>query len=149
MEPDSKISFDVSWSDIEAILGGAEAIDALAVETGALVRRRHIRSGSQLLRLALGYATTGRSLRSTAAWSATALDAAISDVAVMERLQECGDFLDRLVGRLLALSTDWAEPLPLWQGPPIRLVDGSMFSGRRHRRERSQLRQDRRLAGSR
>ena len=129
MEPDSKISFDGSWSDIEAILGGAEAIDALAVETGALVRRRHIRSGSQLLRLALGYATTGRSLRSTAAWSATALDAAISDVAVMERLQECGDFLDRLVGRLLALSTDWAEPLPLWQGPPIRLVDGSMFSG--------------------
>ena len=129
MEPDSEISFDGSWPDIEAVLGGAEAIDALAVETGALMRRRQIRNGSQLLRLAFGYATTGRSLRSTAGWSALALDAAISDVAVMERLQACGDFLDRLVGRLLALSTDWAEPLPLWDGPPIRLVDGSMFAG--------------------
>jgi hypothetical protein len=129
MEPDSEISFDGSWPDIEAVLGGAEAIDALAVETGALMRRRQIRNGSQLLLLAFGYATTGRSLRSTAGWSALALDAAISDVAVMERLQACGDFLDRLVGRLLALSTDWAEPLPLWDGPPIRLVDGSMFAG--------------------
>jgi hypothetical protein len=58
-----------------------------------------------------------------------ALDAAISDVAVMERLQGCGDFLDRLVGKLLALSTEWAEPLPLWDGPLIRLVDGSLFAG--------------------
>jgi hypothetical protein len=129
MEPDSEISFDGSWPDIEAVLGGAGAIDALAVETGALMRRRQIRNGSQLLRLAFGYATTGRSLRSTASWSTMALDAAISDVAVMERLQACGDFLDRLVGKLLALSTDWAEPLPLWDGPPIRLVDGSMFAG--------------------
>jgi hypothetical protein len=129
MEPDSEYSFDGRWSDIETVLGGADAIDALAVETGALIRRREIKNGSQLLRLAFGYATTGSSLRSTAAWSATALDAAISDVAVMDRLRECGDFLERLVEKLLALSTDWAEALPLWEGPPIRLVDGSMFAG--------------------
>ncbi len=129
MEADWANSFDGSWGQIEALLGGAGAIDALAVETGALLRRREVRDGSQLLRLALGYATTGRSLRSTAAWSGPVLDVALSDVALLGRLREAGDFLAALVERLLALSTDWAEPLPTWQGAPIRLVDGSMFAG--------------------
>lgn len=129
MEPDSDFSFDGSWPRIEALLGGAGAIDALAVETGALLRRREVRDGSQLLRLALGYASTGRSLRSTAAWGATVLDVALSDVALLGRLRESGDFLAVLVARLLALSAGWAEPSPGWEGPPIRLVDGSMFAG--------------------
>jgi hypothetical protein len=129
MQDDSVFSFEGDWPAVEGLLGGASELDALARETGALVRRRHIRDGSQLLRLALGYAATGQSLRSTAAWSSSALDVPLSDVAVLQRLRECGDLVSSVVGRLLSLSTKWAEPSALWRGPPIRLVDGSMFAG--------------------
>jgi hypothetical protein len=39
-----------NWADVEAILGGAQAIDDLAFATGAMFRRRGVRDGSQLLR---------------------------------------------------------------------------------------------------
>ncbi|SDR49197.1 Transposase DDE domain-containing protein [Rhizobiales bacterium GAS113] len=53
----------------------------------------------------------------------------LSDVAVLQRLRDCGDLLSSVVGRLLSLSSEWAAPSTLWRGPPIRLVDGSMFAG--------------------
>ncbi|SEC62898.1 Transposase DDE domain-containing protein [Rhizobiales bacterium GAS188] len=129
MQDDSVFSFEGDWPAVEGLLGGASKLDALARETGALVRRRRICNGSQLLRLALGYAATGQSLRSAAAWSHSALGIPLSDVAVLQRLRDCGDLLSSVVGRLLSLSTEWAEPSALWRGPPIRLVDGSMFAG--------------------
>jgi hypothetical protein len=129
MQHDSVFSFGGDWPAVEELLGSAAALDALARETGALVRRRQIRDGSQVLRLALGYAATGQSLRSTAAWSSSALGVTLSDVAVLQRLRDCGDMLSAVVSRLLSLSTQWAAPSALWRGPPIRLVDGSMFAG--------------------
>jgi hypothetical protein len=129
MQDDSVFWFEGNWTAVEELLGSAEALDKLARETGALVRRRQIRDGSQVLRLALGYAATGQSLRSTAAWMSSALGVTLSDVAVLKRLRDCGDLLSAVVGRLLSLSTQWAEPSAEWQGPPIRLVDGSMFAG--------------------
>jgi hypothetical protein len=129
MEPDSAISFDGSWPRVEALLGGAGEIDALARATGALKRPREVRDGSQLLRLALGYAATGRSLRTTAAWSGPALGVDLSDVALLGRLREAGDFLAALTTRLLGRLAEVAAPSQTWHGPPIRLVDGSMFAG--------------------
>jgi hypothetical protein len=114
---------------VEALFGGAEAIDGLARSTGAIVRRRAIREGSQLLHLALQYATAG-SLRRTAAWGDAALDVALSDVALLGRLRQTqtGDFLEGLVGQLLAQAAD-AQLGASWEGPPIRLVDASIFAG--------------------
>ena len=129
MEPDSEFSFDGAWPQVEALLGGAGEIDALARATGALKRPREVRDGSQLLRLALGYAATGRSLRTTAAWSGPALGVDLSDVALLGRLRETGDFLAALTTPLLARLSDGAAPPENWQGPPIRIVDGSMFAG--------------------
>jgi len=129
MEPDSEFSFDGSWPRVEALLGGAGEIDALARATGALKRRREVRDGSQLLRLALGYAATGRSLRTTAAWSGPALGVDLSDVALLGRLREAGDFLASLTTRLLTRLAEVAAPSETWHGPPIRLVDCSMFAG--------------------
>lgn len=129
MEPDSEFSFDGSWPDVEALLGGAGAIDALARATGALKRPREVRDGSQLLRLALGYAATGRSLRTTAAWSGSALGVDLSDVALLGRLCEAGDFLGALTTSLLARLSQVTAPSEAWHGPPIRLVDGNLFAG--------------------
>ena len=129
MEHDSGRSFDGSWPEVEALLGGAGEIDALARSTGALKRPREVRDGSQLLRLALGYAATGRSLRTTAAWSASALGVDLSDVALLGRLREAGDFLAATTTRLLARLSDVATPSETWRGAPLRLVDGSIFAG--------------------
>jgi hypothetical protein len=129
MEPDSEIAFGGSWPEVEALLGGAGEIDALARATGALKRPREVRDGSQLLRLALGYAATGRSLRTTAAWSGPALCVALSDVALLGRLREAGDFLAALTSRLLERLAEVAAPLETWDGPAIRIVDSSLFTG--------------------
>jgi Transposase DDE domain len=129
MEPESQISFDDSWPRIEALLGGGAAIDAVARSTRALVRPRVVRDGGQLLRLALNYAATGRSLRTTAAWSEAALGIVLSDVALLGRLREAGDFLASLCAQLLVQVGGEAVATAPWQGPPIRLVDSSVFAG--------------------
>jgi hypothetical protein len=125
---DSVVLLEAGWPGVEALLGGAGAIDAAAVAAGAIKRRRMVRDGSQLLRLALSYGTAGSSLRTTAAWAGSALDLEISDVGLLRRLREAGDFLDEIVARLLTRAAE-VDPHIGWQGPPIRLVDSSVFSG--------------------
>lgn len=129
MERDSAWALAEGWDGVERLLGGADAIDAVAGKTRAIVRRREIRNGSQLLRLALQYATAG-SLRTTAAWGRSALDVSLSDVGLLDRLRqvETGDFLEALVGQLLAQAAG-TELGEAWDGPPIRLVDSSVFAG--------------------
>src|ERR1700744_2835343 len=129
MERDSAWVLAEGWAGVERLLGGAAGIDALAVATRAIERRRGIKHGSELLRLALRYATAG-SLRTTAAWGAAALGVGMSDVGLLDRLRqaETGDFLEALVGRLLAQAAE-SELGAAWAGPPIRLVDSSVFSG--------------------
>lgn len=117
------------WGEIEELLGGAEAIDALARAHGAFKRPRVVKDGAQLLRLVLGYAGSGHSLRTTAAWSGAELKAELSDVALLGRFREAGDFLAALVQDLLARLAKAAEPSPAWSGPVIRLVDGSVLQG--------------------
>lgn len=53
----------------------------------------------------------------------------LSDPALIGRLSNAGDFLAEVVARLLALSAGTQEPAGQWDGPPVRLADGSMFAG--------------------
>jgi len=129
MEIDSDRAVLENWEEIETLLGGAARIDALAREHGALKRARRVRDGSQLLQLALGYAGTGHSLRTTAAWSEPAMGVRLCDVSLLGRLREAGDFLAILVRDLLAQTAETIEPSTSWSGAPIRLVDGSLFNG--------------------
>lgn len=128
MELDSRVLLESGWGGVEALLGGAEAIDVSAVASGAIRRRRGVRDGSQLLRLALTYATSKTSLRTTAAWAAVAMDLALSDVALLGRFREAGAFLETVVARLLARAAE-VGPQSSWTGPPIRIVDSTIFSG--------------------
>lgn len=129
MEADSRILEDLSWAGVEGLLGGAESIDGLARGHGALVRRREIRNGSQLLRLNFSHASQGRSLRGAAAWGALALGVELSDVSLLERLKGSGDFLAAVCGDLLRLTTGESAANPLWRGHAVRLVDSSVFAG--------------------
>lgn len=102
-------------------------LDATARQHRALIRRRGVPDAASLLRLALGYATHGMSLRVTAGWAEVASIAALSDVALLKRLRGAADWLAALLDALLARRLQ----VPGRLDRPLRLVDASSISGPR------------------
>ena len=82
-------------------LPGAKALMASAQASGALVRRRAVKTPMTLLRLALAYGPGGLSLRETSAWAEGVGVARLSDVALLKRLQRAAGWLGGLVGELI------------------------------------------------
>src|SRR5712675_1005256 len=108
------------WTNVVARLGGAETLKVTARETKAFLRPREITNAVDLLRLILAYCLGERGLRSTAAWAVSVGLADISNVALLYRLRQCGDWLAMLVGQALASS---APPASL--GRMIRIIDAT------------------------
>src|SRR5208282_3330414 len=73
-----------------------------------------------LLRLILAYCLSDRGLRSTAAWATATGLADLSNVALLQRLRRCGDWLALLVGEALAAAVPQAS-----RGRLIRLIDAT------------------------
>ena len=92
------------WANVVTQLGGAERLEATARETKAFSRPREITNALDLLRLILAYCLGKGGLRSTAAWATSVGLVDISNVALLYRLRQCGDWLTTLVG--LALASD-------------------------------------------
>jgi hypothetical protein len=130
MQPASSASLEAQWPDLVAAVSAAIDLDATARTSGALVRRREIRSAEALLRLALAYGPGGLSLRTAAAWAGVSGLADLSDTAVMNRLRKAAGWLGEIAGALLrraaAASTALDGPLP---GRRLRIADGSMVTG--------------------
>jgi hypothetical protein len=101
-------------------------LDRLAAERGALTRRREIKTGAQLLRLALARGPGGLSLREASAWAGLAGLARLSNPAVKYRLDHAADFLAGVVEQLLAAKAGAASPC--WHGRSLRLADGTSLS---------------------
>src|SRR5688572_16436254 len=101
MQPAHLLSLDARWSDLVAAVSGTTDLDATARTSGALVRRREIRSADALLRLALAYGPGGLSLRAAAAWAGISGLADLSDTAVMNRLRKAATWLGEIAGALL------------------------------------------------
>ena len=108
------------WQGVVERLGGVAALDASARATGAFVRPRGIRSAVDLLRLVLAYCLGERGLRLTAVWAAAIGLADLSNVALLQRLRQCGAWLERLIGQALASRI----PAAL-HGRLIRIIDGT------------------------
>jgi hypothetical protein len=126
MQPASS-SLEAQWPDLVAAVSAAIDLEATARTSGALVRRRAIRSAEMLLRLALAYGPGGLSLRSAAAWAGVSGLADLSDTAVMKRLRKAADWLGEIAGALLrraAAAPPIPGPLP---GRRLRIADGSMI----------------------
>ena len=68
----------------------------------------------------LAYCLGARGLRCTAAWANAVGLADISDVALLYRLRQCGDWLALLIGHTLAFDAPQAA-----QGRLIRLIDAT------------------------
>ncbi len=108
------------WDSIVARLGGAEMLNKSARETKAFLRAREIESAIDLLRMILAYCLGKRGLRSTAAWAAAIGLVDISNVALLYRLRQCGDWLTELIGRVLSAHAPAAS-----RGRTIRIIDAT------------------------
>src|SRR5208282_5299007 len=109
------------WQTTVSRLGGAAAIEASAREARAFLRPRAVKSATDLLRLILAYCLGGMGLRSTSAWAASAGLADLSNnVALLQRLRNCGAWMEHLVGKLLG-----GGAVPAAGGRRIRLLDGT------------------------
>src|SRR3954464_12767712 len=108
------------WCDVVDRLGGAKAIEASARATQAFRRARGLPGAVALLRLVLAYCLRQGGLRSTAAWASAIGLADISNVALLNRLRGCGDWLGALVGSLLAAQVPVAS-----RGRLVRLIDAT------------------------
>ena len=116
---------DEDWAALVPHVAAAIDLEGSARSSGALRRRREVRTADTLLRLALGYGPGGLSLRQAAAWADLAGLAELSGPALMKRLRNAADWLGALAGALLARNTAAAT-----EGVgerPIRLVDGSVI----------------------
>lgn len=118
MAHDSLLGGD--WPKLVGRLGGATVIAADARETGAFRRARGFETAIDLLRMILAYCLGDKGLRLTAAWAASIGLADVSNVALLKRLRNCGDWLAVLVGRTLAKTTPEAA-----HGRLIRIVDAT------------------------
>jgi hypothetical protein len=108
------------WKGVVARLGGAEKLHVTARETKAFLRPREITNAVDLLRLILAYCLGDGGLRSTAAWATSVGLVDVSNVALLYRLRQCGDWLAMLVGQALAAAAPQAS-----RGRIIRIIDAT------------------------
>jgi hypothetical protein len=108
------------WASMVQRLGGAAQLDSSARASKAFLRAREIKSAVDLLRLVLAYCLGVGGLRATAAWATAVELVDISNVALLQRLRRCGDWLAVLVGQTLAATAPAAS-----HGRLIRIVDAT------------------------
>jgi hypothetical protein len=98
-------------------------LDQLAIEHKAIQRGRKIKTGTELLRLALAHGPGGMSLRDAAGWAGMLGLGSLSNPAVKYRLDQSVDFLKAVTDHLLAAKS--ASQALHWPGRTIRLADGT------------------------
>src|SRR3984893_16000089 len=108
------------WESVVARLGGARRLEISAHETKAFQRPRVVNNAVDLLRLILAYCLGEKGLRLTAAWAASIGLVDISNVALLQRLRNCGDWLALLIGQVLARAAPAAS-----EGRLIRIIDAT------------------------
>jgi hypothetical protein len=108
------------WTSTLTRLGGSASINAAAFKTRAFVRPREIKSATDLLRIILAYCLGGMGLRSTSAWAASVGLADVSNVALLGRLRKSHQWMEHLVGVLLAQGVSEAT-----HGRRVRLLDAT------------------------
>ena len=99
-------------------------IEALARETKAFRRPRGVRSGTDLLRLALAWGPGGHSMQRVAAWAGEMKIAVLSEDALVQRLHAAGPFLEAITRQMLVRG----DERPCWRGRVLRVCDGTSLS---------------------
>ena len=101
-------------------------LDQLAIEHKAIQRGRKIKTGAELLRLALAHGPGGMSLRDAAGWAGMLGLETLTNPAVKYRLDNAVDFLKAITDHLLVASS--ASQALHWPERTIRVADGTCVS---------------------
>jgi len=99
-------------------------LEALARQAGSFQRSRGVRSGTDLLRLALAWGPGGYSMQRVAAWAGERKIATLTEDALIQRLHAAVPYLQAVVGQLLMP----VEPAPCWHGRVLRVADSTSLS---------------------
>lgn len=91
----------LDWEGLTERLDGLVDLEESARASGALLRRRQVRSAVVLLRLCFAFVLGRLSLRMAAAWAEERGVASLSDVALLKRLRSSADWIGTLVAVLL------------------------------------------------
>lgn len=126
--PNTASDLPVSFTELLARLPPGLDLDALALETKAIRRRRKLDGGASLLRLALARGPGGLSLRGTSSWASLLEIAELTNPGVHYRMKQAVGFLSALLERLLAAKVPGANLR--WPGRTLRLADGSVINQR-------------------
>lgn len=114
------------WREVTAPLARLVDIEETARSSGALTRRRAVKTGEALLRLAIAWGPGELSLRQAANWASLSGVAEFCDSALLRRLRKASGWLQMLVEAVLQARARDAEAL-CGGHRLIRLVDGSTF----------------------
>lgn len=114
------------WKSLLAVLPRDFDLEETLRASGALVRKRVIRSAEALLRLLLVYGLCNQSLRATASWAQAQGVAHLSDVALLKRLRQAAPWIGQILTAKLAERIEGQEPQPL--GYRLRIVDATTAS---------------------
>ena len=87
------------WEDIVGLL--PEDLESSARTCGTFVRPRNVDSATTLLRLVLAYSLTPMSFRQTVAWAEANRIATLSDVSLIERMENCTPWLLHLISQMI------------------------------------------------
>jgi hypothetical protein len=108
-------------NDWEQVVGLLPAdLEESAGETGVFQRARGVGDATTLLRLLLAYACTPMSFRQTVAWAEAQEIAWLTDVSLIERMQNCKTWLLHLISEVLGQA-----PTGLSHLPTVFLVDAT------------------------
>lgn len=99
-------------------------LEALARQTGSFRRPRGVRSGTDLLRLALAWGPGGYSMQRVAAWAGERGIATLTHDALIQRLHAAVPYLQAVIRQLLKP----VKPSPCWHGRVLRVCDGTSLS---------------------
>jgi len=124
MQQASSGSID-QFPDFLARLPPEVKLEELARQTGAFERPRGVRSGTDLLRLALAWGPGGYSMQRVAAWAGELGIAELTDEALSQRLHRAVFYLQAVTEQLLQRVTTDA----CWPGRVLRISDSSSLSG--------------------
>ena len=101
MDKVEAVQIEKEWEGLLKRLSKSLDLEKTAYENGALIRKRKVKSASDLLRLIFGYSLGKLSLRSTAGWAASIKVADLSDVALLGRFKKSRTWLKAILSAIL------------------------------------------------
>jgi len=105
-----------------------QGFEQAASETGALTRRREIKSASDLLRLVFLYVAQGLSYLEVSVIAKVKGFAQISDVGFMKRFAKCGEYIEWLLEGLIPQATAHYKKPQKFEEYDIKALDASVVT---------------------